>query len=105
MTNWYNRHNFDDNMDYTLKVLDKFNIKKYHFVTDAYGHSALIIDIGLNNYRIEIDDYVCEMVILKRNITRRGSRHPKTYMDEVKRFKKDCCYDGIKWCSKDSERL
>ena len=89
MTNWSNRHNFDTNMDYTLKVLEKFNIKKYHFVNDAYGESALIIDIGLNNYRIEVDCYKCEMVVKKRAITRRGGRHRKEYMSEVNKFKSD----------------
>ena len=101
MTSWYTRHNFDDNMDYTLKVLDKFNIKKYHFVTDAYGHSALIIDIGLNNYRIEIDDYVSEMVIKKKKVTRKGNRIPKEYMGIVKIYKKDCIYESARFCSQD----
>jgi len=104
MTNWYNRHNFEDNMDYTLKLLEKFNIKKYHFVTDMYGGTALLIEIGLNLYRIELDRTVCEMVIKKRNVKRRSSRHPKTYMDEVKRFKKDCIFEVCKWCSQDGVR-
>ncbi len=104
MTNWYSRHNFDDNMDYTLKVLDKFNIKKYHFVNDGYGNSALIIDIGLNNYKIKVDGYKQEMVILKKNVTRKGSKHVKEYLDVVKSYKNDCCYECIKWCSKDGVR-
>ena len=101
MTNWYNRHNFDDNMDYTLKVLEKFNIKKYHFMT-SYGQSALIIDIGLNSYRIYIKDYLCEMVILKKRIVRKAQRHPKERWIELKRFKTDCIYCSIREVKNDS---
>jgi hypothetical protein len=89
-------------MDYTLKVLEKFNIKKYHFVTNMYGQSALIIDIGLNSYRIDIEDYLCEMVIMKKIIVRKAQRHPKEYWVEIKRFKTDCIYCSIREVKNDS---
>ena len=105
MTNWYSRQNFDDNMDYTLKVLEKFNIEKYHFVTDAYGNSALIIDIRLNNYRVEIDDYKCEMVIKKKKVIRKAQIHKKEYLIDIKSFKTDCIYQSIREVSRDSNKL
>lgn len=103
-SSWFKLHNFDDNLEYTKKVLKKFNIDKYHFVTDMYGCLALIIDINLNTYRIDVDMDNCEMVIRKKRIKYKAKRHPVEKLEPVKKIDKDCIWESIKWIVKDGER-
>ena len=48
---WYDRNNFSNNIEYTEKVLNKFNIEKYHFAYDN-GELALLVESGLKNIRL-----------------------------------------------------
>lgn len=104
-SSWFDRNNFDDNKEYTIKALDKFDIKKYHFVNDSYGCLALLIELGLNSYRIEVnyDDKVFE--IYKKLVRRTGQRHAKEYLKLTKTFDRDCIFNAIKWVKHDSEML
>lgn len=104
-SSWFKVNSFDNNEEYTEKVLKKFDIKKYHFVIDQYGCLALLIELGMNSYRIEADIDNCEMIIKKKNIRRLGQKHPKEYMREIKKFDKDAIYESIKFVKKDSEML
>ena len=99
---WFERNNFEENMDYTLKVLLKFDIRKHHFVNDSYGNLALLIDYGINSYRIETNDSTSEVEIYKKCIRRTGQRHPKEYLKLIKTFKIDCIYESIKFVHHDS---
>ena len=99
MSSWYKLYNFDDNKERTKKILEKFGIEKYHFVT-IQGETALIIDINLNNYRLELFDG--EMAIRKKKYTRKASRHKKEYLEIVKSFDNDCIYNALKFCAIDS---
>jgi hypothetical protein len=99
-------------MEYTKKVLRNFNINieedkknKYHFVTDKYGCSALIININLNTYRIDVDMDRCEMVISKKRIKYKAKRHPIEKWDVIKKVDKDCIYCSVRWVVNDSEKL
>lgn len=100
MATWYSLYNFDDNKERTKKILEKFGIEKYHFVT-IQGESALIIDINLNNYRLELLEN--EMVIRKKKYTRRSQIHKKEYMEIIKSYSNDCIYSSIKFCVEDSK--
>lgn len=93
---WLKRHSFDLNMDYTEKILRKFNIVKYHFGAGEYGHSALIIDHNLGSYRIEVDDIKEVMIVKKKMYKRMGQKHPKEYMEVIGTYSSDCIYDSIK---------
>lgn len=99
---WYKLHNFSDNMNYCRKVLSKFDIHKYHFVNDGYGGVALLIELGLNSYRVEIDIDNCKMIIKKKQTRRMGQKHPKDYLKVVMAFNKDAIYNSIKWISLDN---
>jgi len=103
MATWHKLSSFDENEERTIRILKKFNIDKYHFVT-IDGLKALIIDINLNNYRIEIDDYNEEVRVRKKKYTRRCSRHPKEYMEIIKSFKNDAIYSSIKFVSEDGRQ-
>lgn len=100
---WYKLNNFKDNENYCKKILEKFNIKKYHFVNDSFGSLALIIDLGLNSYKVEIDKVECKMVIKKKLTRRNAQKHPKEYLKIVKTIDKDCIYNAISWISNDSK--
>lgn len=102
---WFDRNNFDTNKEYALKVLEKFDIKKYYFVIDLYGNLALLIDLGLNTYRIEVNDDNKVLEIYKKLIRRAGQRHKKEYLKLVKTVDKDCIYSSIRWIKNDSELL
>ena len=104
-SSWFRLNNFDDNLEYTKKVLRKFNIDKYHFVNDGYGGLALLIEIGLNSYRIEVDMDRCEMIIKKKRLRRIKAKHPKEYMDVIKKFTHDGIYESIRFVEFDSKML
>ena len=101
---WFDRNNFRTNEEYTIKVLDKFDIKKYHFTNDAYGCLALIIDLGLNTYRIEINRDCSTLEIYKKLTRRTGQRHVKEYLRLVS-MDRDGIYNTIKWIKNDSVKL
>lgn len=102
MANWFKMYNFEDNEERTIKVLNKFGIEKYHFVADN-GTLALLIEKGLNSYRIELNDYDNEMLVLKKQVRRKAQRHTKEYMRIVARFDNDCIYNSIRFCALDNE--
>ena len=72
---WYDRNNFSDNIEYTEKVLNKFNIEKYHFAYDN-GELALLIEKGLKKYKVIMDYksnidsevYICNKIARPRGI-------------------------------------
>ena len=104
MATWLERYDFNDDkvIERTEKMLEKFDIKKYHFVADG-STLALIVEINLNTYKLEIDDYKEEMVIRKKKYRRREQRQPKEYLSIVKSFKSDCIYNSITWVVRDSK--
>ena len=101
---WFDRNNFRTNEEYTIKVLDKFDIKKYHFVNDAYGCLALIIDLGLNTYKIETNRDCSTLEIYKKLIKRTGQKHPKEYLKLVS-IDRDSIYSSIRFVKNDSKKL
>ena len=102
MTNNFEKlYSFDLHEERTIRILKKFGIEKYHFVT-TYGVTSLIVDIGLNNYRIEPHMYEGKMVILKKKISRRGQKHQHERMDIIASFDNDAIYNSIRACSMDN---
>lgn len=102
-SNWYKRNNFDDNKGYTNKILEKFNIKKFHFVTDTYGCSALLVNIGLNSYRLVVNYDDNKIEIYKKKTLRLSQKHKKEYLKLVHSINTDAIYSSIKWIKNDSE--
>lgn len=100
---WYERNNFDDNNDYARKVLEKFDIKRYHFVSDGYGCLALLINLGVNSYRINVNYDDSLMEVYKKIYRRTAQRHKKEYMKLVKTIETDGIYNSIKFIKRDSE--
>ena len=98
---WIELYDFEINKERTIKLLKKFGIDKYHFIM-INGLMALLIDINLNTYRIELLPYENEAVIRKKQVTRKGARHSKEYMRIVQSFNDDICYQCIKWIAEDS---
>ena len=101
---WFDRNNFRTNEEYTIKVLDRFDIKKYHFESDGYGGLALIINLGLNTYKINISRDYSSLEIYKRLIKRTGQKHPKEYLRLIN-IDRDGIYSSIKWIKNDSVKL
>lgn len=102
MANWYRMYAFEYNEERTIRILKRFGIEKYHFVAD--GNSlALLIEKGLNNYRIEVNSDDNEMVILKKKACRKGQRHIKEYMRPIARFNNDAIFNALKFVSEDNE--
>lgn len=104
-SSWFDRNNFDNNKEYTKKILEKFDLKKYHFVNDSCGCLALLIEVNLNSYRIEINSYDKISEIYKKEYRRLGQRHPKEYMRLIKTYDTDCIYNSIRWVKNDSDKL
>ena len=102
MANWISLNGFDGNEDRVEKILKQFGINKYHY-TIVNGLTALIIEINLNVYWLEIDDFNEELVIRKKTYTRRNQRQRKEYMSIIKSFKNDCLYMGIKYVANDGK--
>lgn len=102
MANWLRLYSFDDNMERTVKILKKFDITNYHFVM-GNGLLALLISVGLNSYRIEIDEVKKEVVVRKKQVRRREKIHAKEYMRIVASFNNDGLYSSIKWVWEDSK--
>lgn len=114
---WYNRYDFEINMDYTEKILRKFKIENYHFITNSYGSLSLIIILGLSKYKIEILEETYENIetkkiedryamVVKRCENRlMAKKHTKEYMPIKKKFYRDCIYDSIKWVRNDCRTL
>lgn len=100
---WYKLNNFKDNENYCIKVMENFGIKKYHFVNDNFGSLALIIELGLNSYKIEINKVECRMVIKKKLTKRNAQKHSKDYLRIVKTIDIGCIYNAINWISNDSK--
>ena len=104
MVNDFERlYSFDYNEDRAIRILEKFDIEKYHFVTKM-GRTSLIITINLNTYWIELSDRCDEMIVYKKRIMKRGTRSQQEYIEIVARFKNDAIYYAIKWCSEDNAK-
>lgn len=101
MGKWLNSYNLYDNEKEALKIMKGFNINKYHF-SMVGGHTSLIIDINLNNYRIEIDEYDNKMIVKKKQFIRRGQKTQKEYMRTVFKVSDNCIYESIKWIKDNS---
>lgn len=104
MVDWLKSYNFDDNIDKTLKIMKDFNIDRYHFSV-VNGQTSLIVDVGLNNYKIELDVYKKEMIVKKKQFMRRGSKNQKEYMRTVYRVSENCIYKSIEWINKNSKKI
>lgn len=97
---WIKQYDFEKNEEYILKLFKKFNIDKYH-LTMNNGNTDVIISVGLNTYKIEINKYEMELVLYKEEKRRLGQRHPKSYLRPIKVFKDDIWYNVCKFISKD----
>ena len=99
---WYERNNFSDNIEYTEKVLNKFNIEKYHF---AYGNGelALLVESGLKKYKFIVDELECLMKIYRCDVHVNFGKHTKENLVLKKTFNDDCIWNSIKWIAKDSK--
>ena len=103
---WFERNNFDDNRGYLEKYLDYFEITRYHYTSDGYGHTALTIEINLNVYRLEVNHDDDEIIVYKKTTRRMGQRHHKEYMLKLdKTFKVDAIANSIKYVKQDSVKL
>ena len=103
MANNFERlYSFDYNEDRAIRILEKFDIEKYHFVTKN-GRTSLIITINLNIYWIEMSDKCDEMSVYKKRIMKRGTRSQQEYIDEIARFKNDAIYNSIKLVVRDNK--
>lgn len=100
---WYKLNNFEDNQDYTEKILKKFNLQKYHFSYDKYGNLSLLIENNLKKYRIVIDDVELVFKIYRCEVHNNFEKHTKENMVLKKKFSDDCIYNSIKWISKNSK--
>ena len=98
---WFEMYSFDNNKDRTKKLLEKFGIKKYHFIT-IDGIDGLIIEVNLNVYQLEIDPFKDELRVRKKKYKRKSQKHPKEYLQVVKSFNNDCIYNSIKFVAEDS---
>lgn len=98
---WFKLYSFDENEERTKKILEKFGINRYHFIT-INGIKGLIIEINLNVYRVEVHRIEEKLVVLKRKVSRRSQKHPHERMEVVKSFNNDCIYDSIKFVAEDS---
>ena len=98
---WFKMYSFDDNDERTKKLLEKFGIKKYHFIT-INGTKGLIIEINLNVYQLEADYIKEEVRIRKKKYTRKSQRRQKEYLEVVKSYNNDCLYNSIKFVAEDS---
>jgi len=98
---WFKLYSFDENEERTKKILEKFGIKKYHFIT-INGIKGLIIEINLNVYQVEVDDLKKEVRIRKKKYTRKAQKHNKEYLECVKSYESDCIYNSVKFCAEDS---
>ena len=99
---WFDRNNFEDNQDYTEKVLKRFNIQKYHFAYDS-GELALLIEQGLKKYKVVIDKNDYLMKIYRCEVHLNFTKHTKENMMLKKTFNDDCIWNSIKWIAKDSK--
>lgn len=103
MANSFERlYSFDYNEERAIRILKKFDIEKYHFVTKM-GRTSLIIQVNLNTYWIELSDKCDEMVVYKKRIRNRGTKSQKEYIDEIARFKNDAIYNSIKVVVRDNK--
>lgn len=112
---WFERNSFDKNQDLVEKILNRFNVKNYHFVNDSYGNLALIITKNLKKYRLEIyqkeyydkdferNETESYMIIKRCEVHRNGQKHSKEYMVEKKRIYEDCLWCSIRWIAKNSK--
>lgn len=101
------RYDFDINRNRTEKILERFDIKKYHFMP-TYTNSeltSLVIQLGLHTYVIELDDYRREMVIKRKKVVGLALKKSREYAPIVKKFNKDCIYNSIKWVLEDNKVL
>ena len=104
MGDFLNRYDFDKNRSRTEKILERFDIKKYHFT--AVGNlTSLTIVLSRYIYMIELDDYNKEMVIKRKKTVGLAPKKSKEYAPIVKRFNKDCIYNSIKWVLEDNKVL
>jgi hypothetical protein len=99
---WYDRNNFSDNIEYTEKVLNKFNIEKYHFAYDN-GELALLIERGLKKYKVVISQNKCVVEIYRCEVHLNYGKYTKENMVLKKSFQDDCIWNSIKWIAKDSK--
>lgn len=98
---WFETYSFDNNKDRTKKLLEKFGIKKYHFIT-IDGIDGLIIEINLNVYQLEVDAFKEEIRIRKKRYTRKSHKHSKEYLECIKSFSNDATYLSLKFVAEDS---
>lgn len=99
---WYERNNFSDNIEYTEKVLNKFNIEKYHFAYDN-GELSLLIESGLKKYKVIVDELECLIKIYRCDVHVNFGKHTKENLVLKKTFNDDCIWNSIKWIAKDSK--
>ena len=100
---WIKRNNFEENQDYTEKVLKKFNLSKYHFIYDKYGNLSLLVENNLKKYKVIIDFSTLSFKIYRCDVHNNFEKHTKENMTLKKEIKEDCIYNSIKWIANNSK--
>ena len=100
---WLRLNNFEDNQEYTEKLLKKFNLGKYHFVYDRYGNLSLLIENNLKKYKVIVDDNDLSFKIYRCDVHNNFEKYTKENMIFRKEIKEDCIYNSIKWIAKNSK--
>lgn len=99
---WFKRNNFEDNQEYTEKVLERFDINKYHF--NYYeGELCLSVEKNLKKYKIVLEPKRCKMLIYRCGVHNNFGKYTKENMVLKKYFTDDCIWDSIKWIAMDSK--
>jgi len=93
---WYKKHSIDLNLEYVMEILEQFDISDYHFISDGYGSSALLVKYGIHSYRIETNQQEEKMYVRKQVFKRKAQRHMKEYWNVIGVFHTDCIFNSIK---------
>lgn len=101
MTRWYKRNDFESNQEYAEKVLDRFEITKYHFICEN-GKTSLLIEKNLKKYKVVLNDHKEQMEIYRCDVHNTlNGKYTKENMVLKKYFCDDCIWNCIKWISND----
>lgn len=99
---FYDLYSYEGNEDLINKICKNFNISRPTTRINPYGYFDICFSVNLNTYVVRVEDnYVS---LKKEDIRRKGQKHRKYYLTEVKRFRGgNIWWDIIKYISTDSK--
>lgn len=100
MSKWIDRNSFDNNIEYTEKVLERFEINKYNFICEN-GYTSLIIEKNLKKYRIILNVRNKSLDIYRCEVHMNFAKHTKENYKYKISFNDDCIWNSIRWVAKD----